>query len=122
MEQPGIADDLQPQPTGQERRQHTRYPVEGWAEVMMVDGTMLVRGQISDISSAGCFIETYAGYDLPLGSLVEMIFRIKGVEFRPVAATSVVKPGRGAGFSFLKMNSKLTTQLEALIAALSGHL
>ncbi len=108
--------------TERDRRIQQRYPVEGWAEVMMIDGTMLVRGQITDISANGCFIESHGVFDLPLNCTVELTFRINGVEFRPEGVTRVVKSGRGAGFAFLKMNSKLVLQLEALISVLSAHL
>jgi hypothetical protein len=105
----------------QDRRESQRYPVEGWAEVMMMDGTMMVRGQITDISSTGCFIESRGAFDLPLNCSVEMTFRINGVEFRPEGVTRVVKSGIGAGFLFLKMNSKLVMQLESLISLLTVH-
>ena len=105
-----------------ERRENQRYPVEGWAEVMMMDGTMMVRGQITDISATGCFIESHGAFDLPLNCSVEMTFRINGVEFRPEGVTRVVKSGLGAGFLFLKMNSKLVMQLESLISLLTARL
>jgi len=105
--------------TDHDRRENHRYPVEGWAEVMMMDGTMMLRGQITDISATGCFIESRGAFDLPLNCSVEMTFRINGVEFRPEGVTRVVKSGVGAGFLFLKMNSKLVLQLESLISLLT---
>ncbi len=104
------------------RRESERFPVQGWAEVMTMDGTMMVRGQITDISITGCYVESHAAFDLPLNSSVEMIFRIKGDEFRPEAVTRVVRSGHGAGFVFLKMNGKLIVQIQALIDILSVHL
>ncbi len=103
----------------QDRRQHRRYPVEGWAEILVMDGTMFFRGEIIDISSAGCYIATRAELDLVPGALVEMIFRLRGAEFRPIAATRIVRPGDGAGFAFVTLNSKLQAQLDALIEVLS---
>jgi len=50
---------------------------------------------------------------------VEMIFRLRGAEFRPIAATRIVRPGDGAGFAFVTLNSKLQAQLDALIEVLS---
>ena len=111
--------EARPVEADHERRENRRYPVEGWAEVMMMDGTMMVRGQITDISATGCFIESHGAFDLPLNCSVEMTFRINGVEFRPEGVTRVVKSGIGAGFLFLKMNSKLVTQLESLISLLT---
>ncbi|WP_263382970.1 PilZ domain-containing protein [Granulicella arctica] len=104
-----------------DRRENQRFPVEGWAEVMTMDGTMMLRGQITDISATGCFIESHGSFDLPMNSAVEMTFRIQGKEFRPEGVTRVVKSGEGAGFSFLKMNSKLELQIEALIKVLNAR-
>ena len=36
-----------------ERRRHERYAVDGDAEVMVADGTLLFRGRVLDISVAG---------------------------------------------------------------------
>jgi hypothetical protein len=104
------------------RRNSERFLVQGWAEVMTVDGTMMVRGQITDISLTGCYVESHGAFDLPMNSAVEMIFRIKGDEFRPEAVTRVVRSGHGAGFVFLNMNAKVTLQIQALIDVLGVHM
>nr|WP_281372371.1 PilZ domain-containing protein [Granulicella arctica] len=104
---------------GADRRQSERYPVEGWAEIMVMDGMMFLRGQIADIGSAGCYIATRADMGLKPGVHVTMIFRVRGVEFRPEGITRVVQPGKGAGFSFVRVNSKLRAQLDALIDVLN---
>jgi len=103
-----------------ERRKHTRYAVDGVAEVVVADGTMLFRGRVLDISVAGCYVETQARLRLPPGTQVEMVFRVNGMVFRPMATSRMVRPGEGAGFLFLNMNAKMQTELEALIAELSG--
>jgi hypothetical protein len=103
-----------------ERRQHPRYAVSGIAEVLVADGTMLFRGEVLDISVAGCYVETHARLRLEPGTRVEMVFRVNGMVFRPMATSRMVRPGEGAGFLFLNMNAKMQTELEALIAELSG--
>ena len=102
-----------------ERREHMRYAVDGLAEVLVADGTMLFRGRVLDISLAGCYVETQARLRLPPGTLVEMVFRVNGVVFRPLATSRMVRPGEGAGFLFVQGNAKMQTELHALIAALS---
>jgi hypothetical protein len=109
-------------PSGRDRRESTRFPVAGWAEVMTMDGLMMVRGQITDISATGCYVEIHGSFDLPLNSAVEMIFRINEGELRPRGITQVVRPGNGAGFAFAGLNSKMTSQIQMLIEVLSGHL
>jgi hypothetical protein len=102
-----------------ERRQHPRYAVNGIAEVLVADGTMLFRGEVLDISVAGCYVETQARLRLEPGTLVEMVFRVNGMVFRPMATSRMVRPGEGAGFLFLNLHSRMQTELEALIAELS---
>jgi hypothetical protein len=111
-------DQAAAQQAAESRRRHQRYPVEGWAEVMTMDGTMMVRGQLTDISAAGCYVESHGVFDLPMNGGVELTLRIRGVEFRPEAVTRVVKTGHGAGFAFVRLNSKVAGQIQALIDVL----
>jgi hypothetical protein len=101
-----------------ERRQHQRFAVDGWAEVVVADGSLLFRGRILDISVAGCFIETDARLRLAPGTLVEMIFRVNERIFRPLATSRMVRQGEGAGFLFVNLNPKMQSDLEMLIAEL----
>jgi hypothetical protein len=102
-----------------ERRQHPRYSVDGVAEVLVADGTMLFRGRVLDISLSGCYIETPARLRLAPGTRVEMVFRVNGMVFRPMATSRMVKSGEGAGFLFLNLHPRMEAELEDLIAELS---
>src|ERR1700720_3093179 len=82
-----------------ERRQHPRYAVDAWAEVMVKDGTMLFRGRVLDVSVGGCYIETEAKLKLAPGTPVEMVFRVNDVVLRCDAMSRMVRT-RGAGFLF----------------------
>src|SRR6201999_2239524 len=82
-----------------ERRQHTRYAVDAWAEVMVKDGTILFRGRVLDVSVGGCYIETEAKLKLAPGTPVEMIFRLNDEVFRCDATTRMIR-SRGAGVLF----------------------
>jgi hypothetical protein len=101
-----------------ERREHERYAVEGVAEVLVADGTMLFRGRVLDISVAGCYIETQARLRLAPGTRVEMVFRVNGMVFRPMAMSRMVRPGQGAGFFFLNLSPRVEAELEVLIGEL----
>lgn len=103
-----------------ERRQHRRFAVDGWAEVLVADGTMLFRGRVLDLSVAGCYIETEARLRLAPGTPVEMVFRLNDIVFRPLATSAAVRPGEGAGFLFSHLNAKMQSNLETLIAELSA--
>jgi hypothetical protein len=105
-----------------ERRQHKRYAVEAVAEVLVLDGTLLFRGRVLDISVAGCYVETEARLRLAPGTRVEMVFRVKGVMYRVEATSRMVRPGKGGGFLFSDMDTRTRAELEALIAELSLHM
>jgi len=102
-----------------ERRQHTRYAVDAWAEVMVKDGTMLFRGRVLDVSAGGCYIETEAKLKLAPGTPVEMVFRLNEDVFRCDATTRMVRT-RGAGFSFSSLDARMRRELERLIQELDG--
>jgi hypothetical protein len=103
-----------------ERRQHTRYAVDAWAEVMVKDGTMLFRGRVLDVSVGGCYIETEAKLKLAPGTPVEMVFRVNDRVFRCDAGSRMIRT-KGAGFLFSNLNAKSRIELEGLIRELSGN-
>jgi hypothetical protein len=102
-----------------ERREHTRYAVDAWAEVMVKDGTMLFRGRVLDVSVGGCYIETEAKLKLAPGTPVEMVFRVNDGAFRCDAVSRMVRT-RGAGFLFSSLNARMRRELEGLIQELDG--
>jgi hypothetical protein len=101
-----------------ERREHTRYAVDAWAEVMVKDGTMLFRGRVLDVSQGGCYIETQARLRLAPGTPVEIIFRAHDRVLRCEGTSRMVRT-HGAGFLFGTMNAKVRDELQGLIAELS---
>jgi len=103
-----------------ERRVHTRYAVDAWAEVMVKDGTMLFRGRVLDVSQGGCYIETEARLRLAPGTPVEIVFRAHDRVLKCDGTIRMVRT-RGAGFLFEAMSDKVRTGLEGLIAELSGE-
>jgi hypothetical protein len=100
-----------------ERRRHTRYAVDAWAEVVVKDATMLFRGRVLDISVAGCYVETEARLRLALGTPVEMVFRVDDRVFRCDATSRMIRT-KGAGFLFSNMDAKSQMELESLIREL----
>jgi c-di-GMP-binding flagellar brake protein YcgR len=102
-----------------ERRQHTRYAVDAWAEVMVKDGSMLFRGRVLDVSAGGCYVETEARLRLAPGTAVEMVFRVNDKAFRCEATSRMVRT-RGAGFLFETMDGRAKAQFDGLLAELSG--
>jgi c-di-GMP-binding flagellar brake protein YcgR len=101
-----------------ERRKHTRYAVDLWAEVMVKDGRMLFRGRVLDISVGGCYIETEARLRLAPGTPVEMVFRLNDEVFRCDATSRMIRT-KGAGFLFSAVEARVRMELERLIRELS---
>jgi hypothetical protein len=101
-----------------ERRQHARYSMDAWAEVMVKDGTMLFRGRVLDISQGGCYIETEARLRLAPGTPVEIVFRMHDRVFQCEGTSRMVRT-RGAGFLFEQMSARVRLGLEGLIRELS---
>jgi hypothetical protein len=97
-----------------DRRAHTRYKVDAWAEVMVLDGSLLFRGRVLDVSVGGCYVETEARLRLAPGTPVEMVFRLRERVFRCEAISRMLRR-RGAGFLFEGMNAAMRADLEALI-------
>ncbi len=102
-----------------ERRLHTRYAVDAWAEVLVKDGTMLFRGRVLDVSVGGCYIETEAKLKLAPGTPVEMVFRVNERVFRCDAGSRMIRT-KGAGFLFSNLDAKSRMELEGLIRELSA--
>jgi c-di-GMP-binding flagellar brake protein YcgR len=127
-----------------ERRQHPRYAVDVWAEVMVKDATMLFRGRVLDVSVGGCYIETEAKLKLAPGTPVEILFRLNDDELRyetadlrallrtkqvfrlnedvlRFEATIRMVRARGAGFLFSSLDARVRRELERLIEELEGE-
>ena len=102
-----------------ERRLHTRYAVDAWAEVLVKDGTMLFRGRVLDVSIGGCYVETEAKLRLAPGTPVEMVFRVNDKVFRCDAGSRMIRT-KGAGFLFSNLDAKSRMELEGLIRELGG--
>lgn len=104
-----------------ERRKHTRYAVDAWAEVMVKDGTLLFRGRVLDLSVGGCYVETEARLRLAPSTPVEMVFRIGDRVFRCEASSRMVR-ARGAGFLFETMSAKQRGELAGVVAELESSM
>src|SRR5882762_2550851 len=102
-----------------ERREHTRYAVDAWAEVMVKDGTMLFRGRVLDVSVGGCYIETEAKLRLAPGTPVEMVFRVNDRVFRCDAGSRMIRT-KGAGFLFSNRDARMQRKIERLIEELNS--
>lgn len=101
---PQVPDKLGARPY--ERRTAKRLAVKAGAKVTPVapklDGRSTGWGICTDLSRAGCYIETV--YPLPEGTRIEVALRLEGKEVHATAVVRGSKPNWGMGVQFLKMS------------------
>ncbi len=100
-----------------ELRQHRRYVLDAWAEVVLKDGSMLFRGRVLDVSTGGCYVETAVRLRLAHGTRVEMVFRVREHVFR-CEAQSRMTSAHGAGFMFERMDERTQEELGIFLGEL----
>lgn len=105
---------------GAERRRCTRFACQGFAEALVFDPEILVRGEIRDISRTGCFVMTRAHLKLERATEIELRFAVNGDRFRMRARVADVRPGRGMGLEFVLGDAKANAALQELIVALGA--
>jgi hypothetical protein len=117
----GIRKTLAPQfsATG-DRRKRDRFRADGMAEVNIPNCQILFRGLTSDLSYAGCYIQSPAYLGADLGEQVEVRFSVSDVHFRASAKVTAIRRGKGAGFEFLHVEEEAQNNLNTLIEKLSS--
>src|SRR5258708_1502954 len=103
---------------GRERRRHKRFPCDGFAEGVAFRSKALFRGRLKDISQSGCFVETRAHLNLPRLAEVEVRFTAFGLKVKVLAKVMNLRPGKGAGFSFLSEDPRLDQAFHSMIERL----
>ncbi len=107
-----------------ERRKHARLEVDGFAEVIAADASIMFRGRIRDLSPTGCYIETRARINLSIGAAVELCFTVNERSFTAVAEIKGFRVGEGVGFEIhqLTADKRAPDDLLALIHKLESPL
>ena len=103
---------------GRERRRHTRFPCDGFAEVFAFRSKALFRGRLKDISHSGCFVLTRAHLNLPRLAEVEIRFAAHEHKFKVLARVTDVRPGKGAGINFVSEDPRLDQTFHNMIERL----
>lgn len=99
----------------QERRATPRYRCAGEADLLVPGCGLVYRGRITDLSTAGCFVETECR--LERGTSVEIRMSVDGVPLR-LAAHLLMRRPNGLGFRFGQVTARKMEQIEWLIAEL----
>jgi hypothetical protein len=102
-----------------ENRAQKRFRADGLAEVVVADAGIVFRGNTRDVSQTGCYIKSTGYLSADVGGEVEVRFSISDVHFRAPAKVRLVRPGKGAGFEFLRVEQNVQKVLDTLIERLS---
>ncbi len=103
-----------------ERRRNPRFACNGPIEVGVFDAEFLFRGEIRDLSLAGCYVRTRARLRLRRGAEVELRFTLAKEQVKCLARVTNVRAGAGAGFQFVDLEEKPRKAIERSIEMLAG--
>jgi hypothetical protein len=102
-----------------EKRRRKRFRADGLAEVVVADTGFVFRGKTHDLSQMGCYVRSSAYLSAGIDAEVEVRFSVSDVHFRAPAKVRLVRPGKGAGFEFLRVEENVQKDLDTLIERLS---
>jgi hypothetical protein len=105
---------------GADLRQDERYVVHGDAEIFVTGGTSMFRGRILNISASGCYVQTVAWVRPAPGTLVELVFVVKGDVVRARAEARYSESKIGLGLRFVAMEEQMQRRLDRVLAGLCG--
>jgi hypothetical protein len=103
---------------GSDQRRGVRYTVHGDAEVIVTGGTSMFRGRIVNIRSSGCYVQTVAWVRLAPGTLVELVFVVKGHVVRARAEARFSESKIGLGLHFVTMDEQMQRRLDGVLVGL----
>jgi len=105
-------------------RHEKRYDVDGEAEVMVGSSgkvSSLLRGRILDLSSAGCYIQTFASVTVRRDAPVHIEFWLNAEFFRIRAASKFARTKVGLGVNFIDMDSITRQRLERVLGVIRSR-
>jgi PilZ domain len=97
-----------------ERRVHPRVRVKVPVELFAPNSDIPQRGATSDISEAGCYIETM--FPFPVGTKLEMSLQLEGT-LLAVGTVVTCDPQVGNGIEFARMLPEDLEELRAFVSA-----
>lgn len=100
-----------------EQRKFFRFPVEGEAMLYLGNAGGMVRCQLIDISLQGCRLRREAELAAPLGSKVEVFFRLSGMGFRFEGVLAWLAKNRSVGVRF-EISARQCKELAAVLGSL----
>ena len=100
------------------RRNQERFHVTGGVEMRRNEGAPPVFGNLSDISTTGCYVETVSA--LPVGTEILFMLRVRDIVVRGRAEVKASHHAVGVGLVFQHLSKEDQQKLEFLIGTISG--
>lgn len=109
-------------PPAPERRQHSRYPVDDTATIVLVKAASRIEGRIIDLSLGGCRIRCARPFPVGIYTRVEVEFRIEGLSLRLAGVVQAIHDRETVGIRFLDVSQRKSDQLAQLMEELKDVL
>jgi len=109
-------------PAAQERRTTARVPFIAMAEIEAGDSGARLVGRTTDLSRAGCFIDTLNPSPVPVGAKVKLVIKREKLAFRTDAEVLYSQPGLGIGLLFTTVDPEQLWILEKWVLKETGEL
>jgi PilZ domain len=100
------------------RRGEERYPVAWDAQIAIPEGAAMFRGQVANISSSGCYVQTTAWVRVPPTTVVELVVTLDGRRTSVRAEARFAQSRTGVGLRFLPLEEEIRSRLDRVIARL----
>lgn len=100
------------------RRNQQRFHVTGGVELRRNEGAPPVFGNLSDISTTGCYVETVS--TLPVGTELLFMLRVNDAVVRGRAQVKTSHHAVGVGLVFLHLSKEDQQKLEFLVGTIAG--
>ena len=100
------------------RRNQERFHVTGGVEMRRSEGAPPVFGNLSDISTTGCYVETVSA--LPVGTEILFMLRVRDTVVRGRAEVKASHHAVGVGLVFQHLSKEDQQKLEFLIGTIAG--
>lgn len=98
-----------------ERRRYRRYAIEGSATFQVKNSNVRTWGRLSDLSSGGCYVESYVPF--PVKTELQMMLEVREVRVVAEGVVRVVYPGLGMGIEFTRLSRDSIQELEQVAAS-----
>jgi c-di-GMP-binding flagellar brake protein YcgR len=105
-----------------ERRQHRRVPCEAKVDVRLFSSGIVLKGELRDLSAAGCKVEFEKRFPVGLNTRLEIRFSMHGLPILLEGASRCIHTPTLIGIEFHHLSSRKKAEITGLIAEVKEKL